>query len=504
MSFQNHPENPPFDEHTLKQHNLELQEQSTRQKLIAYRDKLIPGLLCQPGQQKTSICPSAAHVVPSLTTLNKDTMDKSMNRFESHTECTSSPEEQIDNDSYKQDKRTVRTENSFETKHEMKTPKKSYARAVSAGPRSVSPPERRRKNTGRVPKKSQFMMPKTSTLKIGVMSENRKQSSDLLMGRTQLRRTSSLPQINNNDTKTCAKEGEGKALKKPSINSNIPMSVRRSALPSRTRRPAMCSPVFMSKNHSTRPPSRNGSPPAHYECEPDNGFILRTNSMCKVYRNSSFKKDDLSLMSQRQSRTPNLRGGREVPKTSHISPGYGREVQKTLHLSPAGGREDTQRTSNLSFGSSSQESMLNDDLSHGGGGQDTEKSCNSSLGSSGEDDQWTCNSARERSSREAQTCNSSPGVDSREDENTQETVHRDKQFPPTNSSANVNGAENDPLSETHDNIAPKEAAIKHKVPPSVLRARKQQLERAKRIREVTNAVEVIQGAYRRYRSLKKG
>lgn len=368
-----------------------------------------------------------------------------------------------------------------------------------------------------------------------------------------LRRRSTLQPNNLNESKT-PKAFEGKTMKRASISSNSLMadkasgqlsSMRKFACPSRTRRQALCSTVLMTKNQSSRPQSRSGSHVNSYDLEPVNGFILRTNS--KVYRSSSFKNDEFKLPSQRGPRTSSAQGGREVPRIFQKSPGGGRVVQRTFrrppgcgrdaynfshgvrqvpaspvgtrkarrlqNLSPGGLVEECQQSdtlsperdrwaSNSSFESGSYESLAVDSLSHGEGGMDN-PSLNSTRQSRDEDD---FNSSSDGSTGEPQRCNSSPDgeVDNKKYESDSEgTVFQENAEVPQTSGAGGSRPHPDPLSETQNDLVPKAANIKHNVPPSVLRARRQQLERAKKIREVTNAVEIIQSAYRRYLNRKK-
>ncbi|XP_028514619.1 uncharacterized protein LOC110238211 isoform X2 [Exaiptasia diaphana] len=435
----------PPDEQTLKYRNIELKQQSARQKLLACREKLMPFLLPSVTKPKS----------PNLEeNLSNDTVtgqarnicqyppiksDTEINSFDSNfsnvlksiktskSEWTSG----VRTEAKALKKSLVRTSSAFGVRTEAKAPKKSLVRTSSAyGGRTFI--ESKRKDTtsrilGQSFRKSQVTT-ETSRRRIGLSSAaNREHQASIMRAHSYLRKGSALHQKETKDVR-----------KDLSMN---PKSITRT--------------VF-----------------ARYELEQGKGFIVCKDS--KVYQYSNFKSDDFSMMrvqsmagSQRTCNTSPWSRTREAAHAakSASSRNDGENILRSSDVSPLNGRHHT--PSSQPDEEHSQRKILSSQES----GTGDEIDCSSPFGG---DTEYV---KRPISSRECCERN---------------------QTMPENATNSGSCAESlPPLPKEPKNVY-------LAVSPSVLKARKQQLERAKRIREVTHAVEIIQAAFRRYQRQKKG
>lgn len=228
--------------------------------------------------------------------------------------------------------------------------------------------------------------------------------------------------------------------------------------------------------------SMGGSSVARYELEHGKGFIVCRDS--KVYQHSNFKNDDLSLIGARMSQSFPMTDRPDSQRTCDITSQWERQSEAqslSRSCSSTGSDEGMPRSSN--------ESPLNgrDDTTRSSpDGEHYHKTTLSSQGSGSVDKTTPFG---------GDTGDVKRPISSRENKDRDETTR-----PPFPANTTTTG------SCTNETLPPlpKKPNIQLKVSPSVLKARKQQLERAKRIREVTNAVEIIQAAFRRYQCQKKG
>lgn len=207
----------------------------------------------------------------------------------------------------------------------------------------------------------------------------------------------------------------------------------------RSRRPAIGSPALMTSKRSVKRSTRPSSSSVHYQYDHSKGFIVRTNQ--DVYRASNFRKPVPASIGVQILDIKGTVGEESSPGTSPESPKKEHRDNTYDDITPV--PLDRKKLPPIV-------SELK---------KEDEKPMESHLQS--------------------------------------QKTQMDSERTPANEVPK--GPESDVSKKpVNDNEPKRELMVQRLVPPTVISARKQQIERAKRIRQVTSAVQVIQGAYRRY------